>query len=155
MPMLSLLIALSSSTSPQMSDVQGAWVCGPYEMEGTEMVISAVDRPNYSPDGSFSESASATYTLPDNTEIRVETRHVGAWSLVGDIIEIRYSSAEFLASDSPILTKAAGQATLDARMQRKGWTQKRILDFNRKKLVTVPAETDDKRAQVRVSCSRA
>ena len=53
MGLLSLLMALATSTTPQAADVEGTWVCGPYQMQGTGMQISAVDRPVYSPDGAY------------------------------------------------------------------------------------------------------
>ena len=51
MALLSLLMVLVASITPKKADVEGAWVCGPYQMQGTGMQISAVDRPVYSPDG--------------------------------------------------------------------------------------------------------
>ena len=154
MALLSLLMAIGASTTPQKADVEGAWVCGPYQMQGTGMQISAVDRPVYSPDGAYEELGFATYTLPGGTEIRVETKLMGGWSLEGDVIEIRYTYAEFLSSDNPRLSVAAGQAGLDAKLQRKSWSKKRIVSHGPGSLVTIPIEVEDERAKVQVSCSR-
>lgn len=154
MALLPLLMALAASATPKVADVEGAWVCGPYQMQGTGMQISAVDRPTYSPGGGYEELGFATYTLPDRTEIRVETKLMGAWSLVDGIIEIRYTYAEFLSSDNPRLSVAAGQAALEAQLQRKPWSKKRVLAHGQGSLVTIPIETDDERAAVQVSCSR-
>ncbi|MFT3807665.1 hypothetical protein [Arenimonas sp.] len=154
MALLSLLMALGASAAPKAADIEGAWVCGPYQMHGNGMEISAVDRPVYSPGGAFEEVGYATYTFPDGTEIRVEIKLMGGWSLDGDIIEIRYTYAEFLSSDHPKLSIAAGQAALDAKMQRKAWSKKRILAHGPGSLVTIPIEVEDKQAEVQVSCSR-
>ena len=53
MALFSLLMTIAASTAPQAADVEGARVCGPYQMQGTGMQISAVDRPVYSPDGAY------------------------------------------------------------------------------------------------------
>ena len=154
MALLSLLMALAASAAPKVADVEGAWVCGPYQMQGTGMQISAVDRPVYSPGGGYEELGFATYTLSDGTEIRTETKLMGAWSLVEGVIEIQYTYAEFLSSDSPRLSVAAGQAGLDAKLQRKPWTKKRVVSHGPGSLVTIPVEVEDERAKVQVSCSR-
>lgn len=154
MEFLYLLMALGTSTTPKVADVEGAWVCGPYQMQGTGMEISAIDRPVYSPDGAYEELGFATYTLPGGTQIRVETKLMGAWSLEDGVIEIRYTYAEFLSSDNPMLSVAAGQAGLDAKLQRKPWSKKRVVSHGPGSLVTIPLEVEDERAKVQVSCSR-
>jgi hypothetical protein len=123
-------------------------------MKNPDLLVSAIDRPTYASDGGFTELGTATYRLPGGEQIRVETRHLGSWRLVGDIIEITFTSAEFLSSDNPIFPVAAGQASLDAQMQRKSWSKKRVLGHG-ERLVTIPVDSAYKQAEVRVSCSRA
>ena len=154
--LLSLLLILSCTvTGAPSANIVGAWVCGPYEISDQDFAITAVDRPVYSNDGTFAELGKATYTLPGGTKIRTETKHAGHWSLQADLIEIRFTSAEFLSSDHPAVTVAAGQASLDAMMQRKNWTRKRILKLDGQELVTIPVDTNLKQAEVKVSCSKA
>ena len=152
--LLSVLIALGSGAAPQASNIQGSWACGPYKMHAPDMTISAVERRTFSPDGSFTGLGKATYSLSDQTEIRVETKHQGTWLLSGDVVRIDYTSAEFLSSDSPILTVAMGQASLDAQMRKKGWSKRRVLAFDQKNLTMVTVDATDKSAEVEVSCSR-
>lgn len=142
--------ALGASSQP---DIVGAWTCGPYEMQGPDIEISAVDRRVYSEDGHFTEHGFATYTRAD-IKIRVETRHTGTWSQQGDLIEIRFSSAEFLSSDNPAFTVANGQAMLNDIQRRKNWEKKRILKFDGQSMTTIPVDATSKQAEIEVSCSR-
>lgn len=149
------LMALSGAAmgaTPE-PNIVGAWTCGPYEMQASNLVISAVDRSVFSPDGSFTEHGFATYTR-EQVRIRTETRHTGNWTLQGDLIEVRFTSSQFLSSDHPALKVADGQATLDAAMRRKNWARKRILKFDAESMLTIPVDETDKQAEVQVSCAR-
>lgn len=139
---------------PQDSDIVGAWICGPYEMQGPDLVVSAIDRTTYSSDGKLTNVSSVTYTSTDGKKVRFETRQEGTWTLKGDVIEMLYTSGTFLGSDSPTISMAAGQASVDAQMQRKNWAKARVLEYG-ERLVTVPVEAIYKEAEVRVSCSKA
>jgi hypothetical protein len=149
-----LLVPCTVLGAPSNADIEGAWKCGPYEMQGSEFVIVATDRPTYSSDGKFTEVGIATYTDSDGSSVRMETRLTGNWMLIKDIIEIHFTSAEFVSSDSPAFPVAKGQASLDAQMKRKNWGKKRVLSYG-EKLVTVPVEALNKQAEVQVSCSKA
>ena len=154
LPLLLLTFSVVSHAAPTVADVTGTWSCGPYEMKGPDFVVSAVDLRTYSGDGKFDELGTASYELPGGERIRIQTRRVGSWSLVGDIIEIQYTSATFLSSDSPFLPMAAGQASLDAQMERGRVSKKRVIAYG-EKLVTIPVAPLHKQAEVQVSCSRA
>ena len=153
---ISFLLILPSVSfgSSQSSDIIGAWICGPYEIHGEGFVVSAIDRPIYSSDCGFTELGTATYTFSNGTQLRTEVQHVGSWDLREDLLELRFTSAKFLSSDSPTVTIADGQAFLDSMMERKNWTKKRILELG-ENLVTIPVESIYKPAEVQVSCSKA
>jgi hypothetical protein len=85
--------------------------------------------------------------------VTVETRHLGAWALSGDVIETQITSGEFLSSDGPLITVAAGQAALDAQLERKPWSKHRVLSFG-DQLVVIPIETMHEQAAVQVTCTK-
>ena len=152
LPLL-LLLALpcAARSADSQPNIVGAWTCGPYETQGPELAISALDRRVYSDDGHYTQHDSATYTRAD-IKIHTEARHTGTWSLQGDVIEIRFTSSEFLSSDHPAVTVAKGQATLDAMRAHKNTDAKRILKVDGQSMTTMAVEPTDKQAAVEVSC---
>jgi hypothetical protein len=154
---LASLLLLSPATvlsDPKYSDIVGSWLCGPYEIKGSDFSVSAIDRTTYSADGQVTEWSTVTITMPDGTIVRTESRYEGHWTLTGDIIEREYKTWKFLSSDSPTISIAKGQASVDAQMQRKNWSKSRILEYD-EQLVTIPVESMYKEAEVRVSCGKA
>jgi hypothetical protein len=123
-------------------------------MTEPDFLVSAIDRTTYSSNGEITELSTVAYTLTDGSRVRFETQSEGKWTLTGDVIEVQWTSARFLRSDSPTISIAEGQASLDAQMQRKSWSKSRVLEYG-ERLVTIPVESVYKEAEVQVSCSKA
>ncbi|HMB56292.1 MAG TPA: hypothetical protein VKM35_03690 [Arenimonas sp.] len=147
--------ALASIASPccaavAPADIAGQWKCGQYSIKGPDTTVNIVDEPAYAKDGSFSELSTATM-IQGGLSVTTRTRLQGSWKLADGIIDIHFDSAKFISSDSRDYTLAMGQEDANARLKRKNWAKKKVLEAG-KHLVTQPVEATTTDA---VTCTRA
>lgn len=149
-----LAAAAASASGLSETAISGAWVCGPYTMSGKGFKVEVTDERQFGSDGSFAETSTATMKADDGRSLTTVTKFVGKWLLAGDIIEIRFASAQFVSSSNAGVSLERGQQNVDAQLAAKNWSKYRVLSAG-DTLVTVPVESRYKEAEVEVTCKRA
>ena len=145
-------VSCAAGGTPNIS-LPGVWKCGPYTMAGERFDITAVEISTYLKDGSYRSTSELTVRLAGGKVVKTRERSYGSWTLLNDIIEIRYNKVEFLSSDDPAYTKEMGQAASNAQQKKKNWAKYKILEL-KDKLIMLPIELMYKAAEVKVSCVR-
>jgi len=152
------LVAVAASPSLSLgavssSNIEGTWACDPYTMNGKGLTIAVVEQHTYGNGGSYSELSTSTIKSGGGGTVIAKSGLSGSWLLANDVIELKFTSGQFLSSSNPNYTLEMGQHALDLQLQKKNWSKMKVLEFH-KRLVTTPVDPMYKEAKVLVTCHR-
>lgn len=115
--------------------------------------MTVVDHPIYYAGGGYGEVSDALITTVNGDQIRIKSSLEGSWKFDGKIIYVKFDRGQFLSSDNPGYSVAAGQNALDAQLLKKNWAKRKVLELGMR-LVTRPVDPMYKDADVVVTCTK-
>jgi hypothetical protein len=149
-------IGSSAAASPSLavSDLAGAWRCGPTLMLGPGFTVTVTDETTRLTDGTFTSHTTTVIAAPGKPPITLRDRSNGTWELKGDVVSSHVLRAEFLSASDPSITKEAGQKAQDDQLAKKSVYTSRILEFTGTRSRSIPVNPMYKEAAVESRCVR-